>query len=134
MAQGDIKVFQEDVSGYYEEVILTEGITLNELRRLNIAREVTDDDDFEADDIGNMVVANKASSLTLTIPEAMMVKGDRIPVLPIGAGQVIITVANTDAMYLNDACKTPGQYMPVEIHCIDDTPDAEVYLLYGGTL
>jgi hypothetical protein len=126
-AASDINTGTDD-----DKFVTSKAIADSNLRGLSISRSLNDSANLASGDIGKCVIMDAAAAKTLTIPEALMVEGETIAVLTIGAGQVTIAVANGSDQAINTACKTPGQDTMIAIYCIDDTADDEVFKVIGG--
>lgn len=113
--------------------VTSKAIADSSLRGLAISRTLIDSANFASGDIGKCVIMNKPTATTLTIPEALMAKGETIAVLQIGAGQVTIAVATPADQDINTACKTFGADTMVTVYCTDDTADAEIFKVIGGS-
>jgi hypothetical protein len=61
-----------------------------------------------------------------------MAKDEVIGFLPIGAGQLILAVADGAKQTIIGAPKSAGVGCPLGLWCKDDTTDAEVYIIIGG--
>lgn len=97
-------------------------------------REITDaSDDLEATDVGTIVDCNKATAQTITIPLATMTTDEVIGILQVGAGQTTIAVADGAKQTIVGAAKTAGTGYMLLIWCKDDTTDAEIYIILGGS-
>lgn len=80
------------------------------------------------EDNGALVVMNKGSAVTVTIPTLLPV-GFRCRVLQKGAGQVTFAASGTTIRNYDGQTKTAGQYAVVDIDC----PEVDVFYLSGRT-
>jgi hypothetical protein len=102
---------------------------------LTVGREITDaTDDFETTDVDTMILANRATAQTFTIPHTTFAESDIITVMQIGAGITTIAVADGAKQTINSANKTWGADSVIQIICLDDTANAEIWKVIGGVL
>ena len=112
-----------------------QGITGDSGAIFTVGREITDAaDDFETTDVNTMVLANRSTAQTFTIPHTTFAKSDIITLMQIGAGIGTITVADGAKQTINAAKKTWGADSVIQIICLDDTANAEIWKVIGGVL
>jgi len=85
-----------------------------------------------AADIGNIVTINRATDVTVTIPTQLMAAKQAVGFEIIGAGQLILEVADGAKQAINTAKKSPGQDSFMSLYCRDHTVNAEIYKVIGG--
>jgi hypothetical protein len=137
MAEGDIKAYREDADGTYYEISLevTDVEPGTGGGGLIVGRTVTDaTDNLSITDANTIILANRATAQTFTIPHTTFAVNTMIAVLQLGAGVSTIEVADTDKQDINIENKTWGANSIIYFMCIDDTVNAEVWKTIGGSV
>jgi hypothetical protein len=102
---------------------------------VTVGRTIVDAaDDFETTDVNTMVLANRATAQTFTIPHTTFALNNIISVMQLGAGIVTIAVADGAKQTINTAKKTWGADSVIQIMCIDATANAEIWKVIGGVV
>jgi len=100
---------------------------------LTIGRTIADaTSNFATTDVNKLVLANRSTAQTFSLPHTTFAQNDIITVMQLGAGLVTIAVADGTKQTINAAKKTWGADSVIQIMCIDATANAEVWKVIGG--
>jgi len=89
---------------------------------------------FATTDVNKLVLANRSTAQTFSLPHTTFAQNDIITVMQLGAGLVTIAVADGAKQTINSAKKTWGADSVIQIICIDATANAEVWKVIGGSV
>jgi hypothetical protein len=124
-----------DITKAEIEAKLTGEISSHSHDDLTVGRTITDaTSNFATTDVKKLVLANRSTAQTFTLPHTTFALNDVITVMQLGAGQVTIAVADVAKQTLNAAKKTWGADSVIQIMCIDATANAEIWKVFGGSV
>ena len=137
MAVGDVKAFQENASGSFDEIALAYtdvgGLVIELDKKANSQLSVlTKRGDYTlvSSDAGKYIRVDSVTGVVVTIPYSLIVEffdeGDWVEVEQAGAGQVRVS-ATLGATILGDA-KTGGQNQSIRILCLG----SDTYVIKDG--
>ncbi len=133
MAQGDIKVFQEDADGHYEEVILQEGVALDQLFKVNYGTTLTTAANItKTNHCFKETFFDKSDNSNLTLLNADWEVGDWGVIRPIGDGQATINPEN-ETVIISGGATTKGIGFPILFSCYLIDGDNKYFFIDGGT-